>query len=79
MPLLAKPALMFLVEAAATTLSDLCGHPEGRTYAPVFQALAGIEGAAGRWRGIEPTKQCQSGLWIHVEDSPIRFTFHPAA
>jgi hypothetical protein len=43
MPLLAKPALMFLVEAAATTLSDLCGHPEGRTYAPVFQALAGLK------------------------------------
>jgi hypothetical protein len=47
MLLLAKPALMFLVEAAATTLSDLCGHSQGRTYAPVFQALAGIEDATG--------------------------------
>ena len=60
MLLLAKPPSRFLLEAAAATLSDLCGHPEGRTCAPVFQALAGIEGAAGRWRGIEPMKQCQS-------------------
>jgi hypothetical protein len=60
MLLLAKPALTFLVEVAATTLGDLCGRSEGRTYAPLFQALTRMEDATGRSRGIGPTEQCQS-------------------
>ena len=60
MLLLAKPALTFLVEVAVTTLGDFCGRSEGRTYAPLFQALTRMEDATGSSRGIGPTEQCQS-------------------